>query len=137
LNGLLLDTCSAIWISDGSSLSAAARASLGDAYDAGRPCFVSAITAWEIGLLVARRRVTLSVDPLPWFQGVIGLPGFALAELSGDILIASSFLPGSPPNDPADRIILATARSRNLTIVTRDRLILRYAAEGHVKAIAC
>jgi PIN domain nuclease of toxin-antitoxin system len=58
-------------------------------------------------------------------------------DLSPQILIASSFLPGKPPRDPADRIIIATARDLGATLITRDGLILKYAEEGQVSAIAC
>jgi PIN domain nuclease of toxin-antitoxin system len=60
-----------------------------------------------------------------------------LAELSPDILIASSFLPGKPPRDPADRIILATARDLGATLITRDRALLAYGEEGNVSVAAC
>jgi PIN domain nuclease of toxin-antitoxin system len=51
--------------------------------------------------------------------------------------MASSFLPGKPPRDPADRILLATARDLGATLVTRDRALLQYGAEGQVSTIAC
>ena len=54
-----------------------------------------------------------------------------------DTLVESSFLPGAPPRDPADRIILAAARSSGLQIVTRDRAILSYAEQGHAWALEC
>jgi PIN domain nuclease of toxin-antitoxin system len=53
------------------------------------------------------------------------------------LLIASAFLPGSPPRDPADRIIAATARAHDLEIVTRDSELIPYAKAGHVMTIAC
>jgi PIN domain nuclease of toxin-antitoxin system len=65
------------------------------------------------------------------------MPNVHLAELSPDILIASSFLPGKPPRDPADRILLATARDHGATLITRDRALLQYGAEGQVSTIAC
>jgi PIN domain nuclease of toxin-antitoxin system len=60
-----------------------------------------------------------------------------LHRLSPDILIASSFLPGEPPRDPADRILLATARGLGATLITRDRLLLKYGENGGVSTIAC
>jgi PIN domain nuclease of toxin-antitoxin system len=65
------------------------------------------------------------------------LPGFAETALTSEIRIAASFLPGKPPNDPADRIILATARQFGVPVLTRDRLVLGYAAQGHVAAVEC
>jgi PIN domain nuclease of toxin-antitoxin system len=64
-------------------------------------------------------------------------PGLRLAAMRPDVLIASSGLPGSPPNDPADRIIVTTAREHLFRLVTRDRLLLNYAAQGYCRALAC
>jgi PIN domain nuclease of toxin-antitoxin system len=108
-----------------------------DAYRADRTIFVSAITAWEIGLLVTRNRLGLSARPERWFQRLLAVPGVRLADPSPDILIASSFLPGDPPRDPADRIILATARDLGATLITRDRMLLKYGEDGQVSTIAC
>jgi PIN domain nuclease of toxin-antitoxin system len=52
-------------------------------------------------------------------------------------LIASSFLPGRPPRDPADRIIAATARDYGCTLMTRDRALLDYGEQGHIRVLAC
>jgi PIN domain nuclease of toxin-antitoxin system len=60
-----------------------------------------------------------------------------LADMSPDLLISSSFLPGAPPRDPADRIIAATAREYGYVLVTRDRLLLEYAEQGHIQALVC
>jgi PIN domain nuclease of toxin-antitoxin system len=60
-----------------------------------------------------------------------------LCGLDPETLIESSFLPGEPPRDPADRIVLATARAHALPVMTRDRAILAYAEAGHVGAIPC
>jgi PIN domain nuclease of toxin-antitoxin system len=54
-----------------------------------------------------------------------------------ELLLLSSFLPGSPPTDPADRIIAATAREYGYTLMTRDSRLLAYAEEGHIRALAC
>ncbi len=134
---LLLDTHAAIWITEGQPLASEASDAIDAAYRADRTIFVSAITAWEIGLLVARNRLGLSTRPELWFQRLLAIPGVRLADLSPNILIASSFLPGEPPRDPADRIILATARDLGATLITRDRMLLKYGEGGQVSAIAC
>ena len=64
-------------------------------------------------------------------------PAVALAPMPPEVLIASSWLPGAPPPDPADRIIIATARHYGLAVMTRDARILDYAAEGYVRAVKC
>jgi len=118
-------------------MSDAAVSAIGESLDAGTPVLVSPITAWERGILVAKGRIASPMTPKRWFDLLLSQPGVELAEMSIDILIDSSFLPGAPQGDPADRIIIATARSHDLTIVTRDRAILDYATQGHVRALAC
>ncbi len=134
---LLLDTCATIWIVDNAPLSDAAVAAIDEAWDIGEPLRVSPITAWEMGLLVSRGRMPSVISPALWFRRLSSQPSVKLEDLTPDILINSSALPGTPPRDPADRIIITTAREVGLTIVTRDRLILDYAAQGHVSALAC
>lgn len=137
ISSLLLDTHAAIWITEDQPLASGAIEAIDAAYRTRSTIFVSAITAWEVGLLVSRNRLSLVAKPERWFQRLLAIPGVKLADLSPDILIASSFLPGEPPRDPADRIILATARDLGATLVTRDRLILKYGEAGQVSTIAC
>lgn len=134
---LLLDTHAVIWVTEGLPLASGAIDAINAAYRAGSTIFVSAISAWEVGLLVARNRIGLSARPDRWFHKVLAIPGVKLAGLTPDILIESSFLPGDPPRDPADRIIIATARDIGATLVTRDRLLLEYGKSGQVNALAC
>jgi PIN domain nuclease of toxin-antitoxin system len=133
---LLLDTNAAIWLSR-DELKASASEKLDQAARAGVATYLSPITGWEVGLLVSRNRLTLGTTPQGWFARILAMPNVRLAELSPEILIASSFLPGTPPGDPADRILLATARQMGATLVTRDRLILKYGEDGQVSTIAC
>jgi PIN domain nuclease of toxin-antitoxin system len=137
MNRLLLDTCAAIWTVEGETMTEAAVTAISEAVDGGFPVLVSPITAWERGLLAAKGRIASPMTPKRWFEVLLSQPGLELAEMSIDILIDSSFLPGPPAGDPADRIILATARNFDLTVVTRDRAILDYAAQGHVRALEC
>ena len=134
---LLLDTCAAIWISQEQRISADALGALERARTAGDFTYVSPITAWEVGLLVSRGRMSSPMPPQRWFERLMQAPGLNLAEMSPNILIASSFLPGAPPRDPADRILAATAREHGYVLVTRDRPLLDYAGQGHIQAIAC
>jgi len=134
---LLLDTHTAIWITRNDSLAPRAVEAMNAAHQAAGIVFVSPITAWEVGLLVSRNRLSLLMTPQRWFSRLLSVPGMQLAELSPDILIASSFLPGTPPRDPADRIILATARDLGAALITRDRLLLKYGEDGQVSTIPC
>ena len=137
MTSLLLDTCAAIWLAEEQAVSEEAMDALNEAMENGDPVYVSMISSWEIGLLVARGRLPLSMDPLAWFERLLETPGVRLAEISPRILVGSSFLPGRPPKDPMDRIILATAREAGYRLITRDRHLLSYADEGHVMALAC
>lgn len=134
---LLLDTCALIWVANDDPIAKSARDTLARALQSDEPVYVSPITAWEIGLLAARGRVRLQMSAEKWFAQVLAMPGVRLAEMSPDILIASSFLPGAAPNDPADRIIAATAREFGYLVVTRDRKLLAYAESGNCRALAC
>src|SRR5689334_7466775 len=134
---LLLDTCAAIWIAEGAALEDDAMTALDAAHAASVLTYISPITAWEVGLLVARGRLQLLITPQRWFARLFDAPHVRLADMSPDLLNASSFLPGVPPRDPADRIILATARDLGAALVTRDRGLLDYGAQGHVRVVAC
>jgi PIN domain nuclease of toxin-antitoxin system len=137
MSPILLDTCAAIWLVEGEVLAQPASHALAVASDGGCDAFVSVITAWELGMLVSKGRLNLPLAPLAWFEGVLAKPQIALAEMTARIWVASSFLPGSPPADPMDRIIAATAREHGFRLMTRDRTLLRYAEQGHLLAIAC
>lgn len=133
---ILLDTCAAIWATRPDGLSPAAQYALAEAEQAGAPVYVSPISAWELGMLVARGRIALLEPPLSWFAGLVEA-GVRLTDLSPAIMVDASFLPQSRLRDPADRVIAATARALGCRIMTRDRPLLEYAAAGHIKAIAC
>ncbi|MBK8082770.1 MAG: type II toxin-antitoxin system VapC family toxin [Devosia sp.] len=136
-SSLLLDTCAAIWLAQQAPMEPEAVEAIDGASDAGAAIRLSLITAWELGLLARSGRAAMAQPPAAIFRAFLQLPGVALEGLTAEILIDSSLLPAPIHGDPADRIIIATARALDLTIVTRDRLILEYAARGHVRALAC
>ena len=76
------------------------------------------------------------IRPERWFANLFDVPGVRLAEMSPDLLIASSQLPGKPPRDPTDRIIAATARELGARYHL-DRALLEYGEAGHIAAMAC
>lgn len=78
-----------------------------------------------------------AVSPQSLFESFVNPEGVQVEALTPPILTDFSFLPGNLHDDPADRIIVATARAYALTIVTRDEAILGYAKQGYVRAIAC
>jgi PIN domain nuclease of toxin-antitoxin system len=134
---LLWDTCTAIWIYERARLAQVAIDAMSAAHREGVPSYISPMTAWEIGMLIAHGRLQLLIRPERWFANLFDAPGVQLAPLSADLLIASSYLPGKPPKDPTDRILAATARELGATLVTRDKALLRYGEQGHLAVVAC
>jgi PIN domain nuclease of toxin-antitoxin system len=134
---VLLDTCAAIWLMNGDPMSQESRSAISAAQTQNLGVYVSPISAWEIGTLAARNRIQLAQDPEAWFERLLELPGLRLAPMPPRILIACSLLPGSPPRDPADRIIAATTRTFGHTLITRNGELMLYAAAGHLDAIGC
>ena len=134
---LLLDTCTLIFMTERTRMAPAAVETLQAATEGGEITYVSPITAWEVGMLTSRGRLQLLIRPERWFSNLFEVPGVRLADMSPDVLIASSYLPGKPPKDPTDRIIAATARELGATLITRDRALLDYGAQGHVAVLEC
>ena len=93
---------------------------------------VSVISVWEVGMLESKGRINLSIPCQEWVQQALQAPGIALAPLSPAIALASSRLPGQFHGDPADRILVATARALQADLITRDRKIIDYGQRGHV-----
>ena len=93
---------------------------------------VSAISILEIARLVALSRYDLMMSVEEFVEEGTGDGGLRLLDLSPRILIASTRLPGTVDRDPSDRLLIATAREHGLTLLTRDKDILSYAAQGHL-----
>ena len=133
----LLDTCAAMYLVAKEPIASAALEAMGRAADSGMPLRVSPITAWEIGMMAGRGRFKSSLTPQRWFETLRTRPGITLCELTAELLLESWFLPGNFHRDPADRIIVATAREYGFTVMTRDRALLDYADQGYLSALPC
>jgi PIN domain nuclease of toxin-antitoxin system len=136
---VLLDTCAVIWLANGAEMAGAALEAIVSAGLA-KGVFVSAVSAWEVGLLGRSsqpRPVVFLPDPRTWFARVMAGPGIRPASCTPEIVIDASYLPGELHGDPADRLIVATARHLGVPIVTRDTRILAYGEAGHVEVIPC
>lgn len=131
---LLLDTHVWIWALEGGAgrLSRNTLKAIGGAATAGR-LWASAISVWEIGTLLHKGRIALAIELDRWVAESRAPPGIHLQPVTAEIAMDSSALPGSPVGDPADRIIVATARALRATLVTCDASLLAYAAGGHVR----
>ncbi len=119
---LVLDTCAVLWLaSGGGRLSERAMRSI----DVADKVFVSAISAWEIGLKQERGALSLPMPAESWFPSVLERHHLLLAPLTLDILMAANRLPWHH-RDPADRFILATAIAHRAAVVTADRMFASY-----------
>jgi PIN domain nuclease of toxin-antitoxin system len=96
---------------------------------------VSAISVWEVAMLEARGRIRLSRPVDEWVRSAVRAPGTRLLDLAPEIAIESARLPGSAPGDPADRLLMASARVEGGRLATRDRAILQYATTGHLRVV--
>jgi len=133
---VLLDTHVLVWLVSGDTRLSPAARRLIDQAAAGAQVWVSAITPWEIGMLVAKGRLALARDVDQWMQEVLALPGLRLAALEPEIAVAATRLPGELHGDPADRMLAATARHLGAVLITADAKLLAYAAAGHLAALA-
>ncbi len=87
---------------------------------------LSAISPWEFCKLLEKKRVGISCDPEDWIKIALDMPKLRLIPLSPVLSYRSTVLPQPFHNDPADQIIVATAREENATILTKDEKILAY-----------
>ena len=132
---IILDTHVLIWAVEGDArLGPAARTAITEAAPE-EGVGISAITPWEIALLSEKGRLRLSRDVGAWIDAALGLPGVRLAPILPAIAIDSVRLPGTFHADPADRLIVATARHHSAPLLTADRAILEYGAGSHASIV--
>ena len=132
---IVLDTHTLIWAVEGDGrLGTSASRLIEETVRTDRVA-VSAITPWEIALLVERRRLRLGREVGAWIAQALALPGITLIPIEPAIAIDCVRLPGEFHADPADRFIVATARHLEVPLLTADRKILAYAEAGHVRAV--
>lgn len=133
-NNILLDTHIWIWLMGGDpSLSPFTREIIENAHQNGG-VFVSAISCWEIAMLEQKKRIILNKPCLDWIKTSLHY-GIQLLPITPEISVESSHLPDYFAGDPADRMIIATARIESLLLVTRDEKILKYAEQQMVLAV--
>jgi PIN domain nuclease of toxin-antitoxin system len=133
-SSVLLDTHIWIWLQAGGGkpLGRDTRDAIRRAANGGR-LLLSAISVWELGMLEAKGRVKLHLPCSDWVAKALATPGLTLVQLTPQIAIESSRLPGSLQSDPADRIIAATARCMGASLVTFDEKLRSYAQDGHLR----
>lgn len=130
---IVLDTHVLIWWVTGNTtqLSATAAAAI-EAELAGGEIVVSSISAWEIAMLVSAGRLALSMDVASWLAVVADIEAVRFVAVDNEIGVKSTELPGDFHKDPADRIIVATARKLAAPLLSADAKIRAY---PHVRTL--
>ena len=122
---LLLDTHVWVWWLTGDhSLTNRERSALDAAANAGG-LYLAAISLWEAQMLHARQRLQLPISLGDWLQRAAAAAVVTVLPLDGSVVVSLDSLPGSFHGDPADRLIVATARTHRLPLATRDVRIRR------------
>ncbi|MBN4069110.1 type II toxin-antitoxin system VapC family toxin [Beggiatoa alba] len=130
---LVIDTHVLVWFVNGSDeLSATAKKAIDAIMTKGGEIIISSISAWEISMLIEKKRLVLSMDIENWLEQVEQIEGFRFMPVDNEISYKSTMLPGDFHKDPADRMIVATARKLAVALVTADEQIRDY---QHVKTI--
>jgi PIN domain nuclease of toxin-antitoxin system len=128
----LLDTHTWLWwVSEDRRLSRRARSAIARSQRDG-DVWVSLISLWELAKKVGKKQLVLDRPLDQWLDEATTMTGLHLAELTRPILVESCQLPPPFDGDPADQIIVATARHENAVLVTRDRRMRSYA---HVRSL--
>jgi PIN domain nuclease of toxin-antitoxin system len=131
---LLIDTHIWIWLMEGVDEFSTEQVSRLDRAAQSRNLFLSAISPWEVATLASKGRIALPIPLAEWMRRAVHQPGLQLLPLTPEISVESAQLVDFH-GDPADRMIVATARLEELTLATRDRRILTWAKSGRLKAI--
>jgi len=104
--------------------------------DKQRQLHLSVMSVWELAMLVAKNRIQLGCAINGWVDAFFERTRYQLLGVNIGVALDANALPGSFHPDPADRLIVATARHHRLTLITDDRKILDYGAQGHLRARA-
>jgi PIN domain nuclease of toxin-antitoxin system len=130
---IVIDTHVLIWWVNGdTSLSSKATTAIEETLNCGSEVIISSISAWEIAMLIEKGRLALSMDVESWLDEVSQIDGVRFLPVDNKIGIKSTMLPGEFHKDPADRMIVATARKLAVPLVTADEKIINY---DHVRTI--
>lgn len=129
---IVLDTHTLVWwVTGDATLSKKAKTTINHEL-AGGDILVSTISAWEIAMLVEREKLQLTMEVESWLATVAQIEAVRFVPVDVEIATKSVNLPGEFHKDPADRMIVATARKFAVPLITKDEKIRAY---GHVKTI--
>ena len=132
---LLLDTHVWIWYINGNEeLSRSVRQVITTALHENNAS-LAAISLWEIGMLEKKQRIILEMPCQEWIKQSLALTHLRIQPLTPEIATEACQLPGNFHEDPADRMIVATARVEGLTLLTRDKRILEYGRHKYLSTL--
>ena len=124
---VVLDTHTLLWwLSDPNHLSAAANRAIKRTLDAKENLLISCISIWEIAMLIKKNRLTLNMDLESWLKELAYIDAVTFIPIDNEISIKSTLLPGEFHKDPADRMIVATARKFAIPLITKDEKVRNY-----------
>ncbi|MBU0675813.1 MAG: type II toxin-antitoxin system VapC family toxin [Proteobacteria bacterium] len=123
---IVLDTHVWLWWLSNPELLSPKAAGVIEKAVAGGEVHISSISAWEIAMLVDRGRLELTIDWRDWIRKSESLPFITFVPVDNTIALRSVSLPGDFHQDPADRIIVATALTLGAGLVSRDGKIRKY-----------
>ncbi len=124
---LLLDTHIALWLDSGDDrLRKSTRTLIDACWRDSDTIFISAVTAWEIALLVNGERVELDVSTDAWVERFLNRPGIVEMPLHSRVAALAYGLDGLEHRDPADRLLIASAIDLACPLVTYDDRIVRF-----------
>jgi len=95
---------------------------------------ISAISLWELGMLIGKKRLTIADLP-KWILESRRVPGIRIEPVDDAAALESVALPEPLHGDPADRLMVATARALDATLVTCDAELIAYGKRGHVRVL--
>lgn len=124
---IVLDTHVLVWWVNGDArLSQAAQTAIEAELAGSGRILLSAISAWEIAMLIERGRIALAMDLDEWLNAVGSIDGVEWVPINVQVARQSTNLPGTFHKDPADRMIVALAREQNAALITADEKIQQY-----------
>ena len=126
---ILLDTHTLVWLCEGSHKLGDESVRLIDEALKASELYIASISFWEVAMLIEKGRIELSMNVTLWRRSLID-NGLQEIDLSGNIAIESALL-ANFHGDPADRIIVATAQDKTMSLCTADQKILSWKSNLH------
>jgi PIN domain nuclease of toxin-antitoxin system len=129
---LLLDTRIWIWLLSGTPRFTPSFHTALDTAKGSDRLLISAISLWEIGMLIDKKRIEIGMDFVDFVDKILSFPGVNCSPINAEVALESTRLPGSVHGDPADRFLVATAHVGGAVLVTHDQKLLNYGRDRYL-----